>query len=315
MKLLKNAIASIQLGIEDFKQSSDNPNRIYSSVRNLYAGVLLLFKHKLVLLSPEGSNEVLIKARIVPIMNNDGEITWKGDSNNTVTVHAIKERFKNLSISVDWEGFDDANKIRNNIEHYFEEANQDSIRQVISKLFPIIRDFVIKHLKENPQQLIGDHYWEFLMEEVKVYIQHEETCKKSLKTLLFFDDKVANILVDKASCPQCGSECILPSSLGGEANMVSYKCQSCKKESSYEDVVLQIVDNFIPIEEMHFMIKDGGEPPFTYCPECGLETYLYEEGICINCGHEANHDCSFCENETDELDEICSDCQYKIDRY
>ena len=40
--LLTNAVQSIQIGIEDF--SSTDPRRILSTVRNLYAGILLLLK-------------------------------------------------------------------------------------------------------------------------------------------------------------------------------------------------------------------------------------------------------------------------------
>jgi hypothetical protein len=59
--LLKNAIASIQLGVEDFKRN-DDPRRLLSAIRNFYAGVLLLCKEVLRRLSPDDSNEVHVKA-------------------------------------------------------------------------------------------------------------------------------------------------------------------------------------------------------------------------------------------------------------
>ncbi len=57
--LLNNAVISIRLGVEDFQKLKENPNRVISAVRNIYAGVLLLFKEKLYRLSPQGSNEIL----------------------------------------------------------------------------------------------------------------------------------------------------------------------------------------------------------------------------------------------------------------
>jgi len=51
--ILKNAIISIQLGIEDFLKTEKDPRRALSAMRNLYAGVLLLFKEKLARLSPK----------------------------------------------------------------------------------------------------------------------------------------------------------------------------------------------------------------------------------------------------------------------
>ena len=61
-----------------------------------------------------------------------------------------------------------------------------------------MRDFIIEHLNENPQELIGDEYWEFLMTEVQIYIEHKKTCQKSLETLTFFNNTVADIIINKA---------------------------------------------------------------------------------------------------------------------
>ena len=62
MKLLDNAVQSIKIGLEDF----DDPKKLISATRNIYAGVLLVFKEKLRRLSPADSNEVLVKKNIVP---------------------------------------------------------------------------------------------------------------------------------------------------------------------------------------------------------------------------------------------------------
>lgn len=314
MTILENAISSIQLGIEDFQQIPENPKRAYSSIRNLFAGILLLFKHKLVLLSPSESDEILIKKSIRPILNDNNEIIWEGKGEKTVDVQSIKERFKSLNISVNWEEFDRANKIRNNIEHYFEKTNIDSIRNVISTLFPIMRDFIIGHLKESPQKLIGDKYWSFLMNENQIYIEHKQACQQSLRTLLFLNDTVANIIIKKVSCPECASEFILPDKLDCEANAVNYTCQSCKNKFSYKEIIIIAIENYYSITR-HLAIREGGDDPLTYCPECYEETYIYEENMCANCGHEANHICPLCEDTTDVLDEMCSYCQYKLDNY
>lgn len=49
-KLHENALTSIRLGVEDFERCSGaagDPARALSAVRNLFAGVLLLFKYKI----------------------------------------------------------------------------------------------------------------------------------------------------------------------------------------------------------------------------------------------------------------------------
>lgn len=51
-KLLENAKYSIQLGIEDYRLAKQNPIRNISSIRNIFTGLLLLYKYKLIKESP-----------------------------------------------------------------------------------------------------------------------------------------------------------------------------------------------------------------------------------------------------------------------
>lgn len=45
--LLKNAVESIQIGLKDYQDIDKDPRRELSSIRNIYAGILLLYKYKL----------------------------------------------------------------------------------------------------------------------------------------------------------------------------------------------------------------------------------------------------------------------------
>ena len=100
-KLLQNAINSIEIGIEDYELSKQNDRRIISCVRNIFAGILLLFKYKLAELSPANSDEVLIKQNILWVIEDDNIIA-KGKGEKTVDVQSIKDRFKSLNINVTW---------------------------------------------------------------------------------------------------------------------------------------------------------------------------------------------------------------------
>src|SRR5882724_11676154 len=100
MSLLENAITSLHLALEDF--SSPNDARLLSAVRNLHAGILLLYKEKLRLLSPPGTNDVFIKANIQPQVGPPGGSTWVGVGKNTVNVAEIRRRFKALGVQTDW---------------------------------------------------------------------------------------------------------------------------------------------------------------------------------------------------------------------
>lgn len=72
MSLFKNAIESIQIGVEDY--NTEDNRRHGSATRNIYAGILLLYKEKLRQLSPSDSNEVLIKKDIIPVFNKDKNV-------------------------------------------------------------------------------------------------------------------------------------------------------------------------------------------------------------------------------------------------
>jgi len=157
MSILKNAVDSITLGIEDYESS--DPRRLISCVRNLFAGILLLFKHKLADLSPPGSDDVLIKRQVRPVVTPSG-VNWVGKGEKTVDVQQIKERFKALNISVDWKRVDEINKHRNNIEHYYSTHPQGTLRTVIADSFIVIRDFVRNHLGKDPLDLLGSKTWD-----------------------------------------------------------------------------------------------------------------------------------------------------------
>jgi hypothetical protein len=96
--LLKNAVVSIQLGLEDF--ASDDERRIISAARNLYSGVLLLCKEVLRQLSPRGSNDILIRTKKKAVKEADGAVKLVGDGKKTIDRFEIEETFKQLQLSI-----------------------------------------------------------------------------------------------------------------------------------------------------------------------------------------------------------------------
>ena len=78
MSMQDNAVASIRLGVEDFKVAEHDEARTLSSIRNLTSGLLLLFKVKLQAMSPPGLNEALFKERVAPTQGVDDQVIWVG---------------------------------------------------------------------------------------------------------------------------------------------------------------------------------------------------------------------------------------------
>lgn len=289
MSILKNAIDSIAVGLEDY--SSPDQRRVISCTRNVFAGILLLFKHKLSLLSSPGTDEALIKQRVLPVLDESANLEWKGKGSKTVDVQGIRERFESLNIDVDWKRIDKINSFRNDIEHYFSNLKHEAIRSLISDSFVIINEFIRKHLNEDPKKLLGDAAWAVLIEVNEVYEKEKAECVAALESLEFFDDEVLSAF-ERYSCSECGSGLITPSARGIEATSTDYKCKSCGRTLPYEEMVSEAVtDYFGP--DVYLSQTDGGNSPLADCPECG-GIYLYAQGICASCGHTAEHKCQRC---------------------
>jgi len=289
MSILKNAIDSIAIGLEDYQ--SPDERRIVSSTRNIFAGILLLFKHKLCELSPPDTDEALIKQRVLPEMDATGAVQWIGKGKKTVDVQNIKERFESLDISVDWKRLERINKYRNDIEHYYSSLNAQSVQRLISDSFIIIRDFISEHLKEDPKEVLGDEAWSVLIEVNEVHEKEKEECCAALETLDYFSDEILNAF-EIYSCAECGSGLIMPQERNADAIEVAFECKSCGKTLPYEDIVKPAISNYYS-HEVYLSHTDGGDSPITDCPECdGI--YLYNEGVCSSCGHVAEHECQRC---------------------
>jgi hypothetical protein len=189
MSLFDNAISSIKVGITDFEDFEDSAEegRLLSSVRNIYAGILLLYKEVLLRLSPSGSNEVLIKQKITPKLTSDGQITFVGKGKKTVDSFQIEERLKDLDINVDWKKLSRINEIRNNIEHYHSTSTHENIMEVIATSFILIKDVITEHLEEDPKELLGEDCWNILIHTTQVFDEEYEKCqKRHLLNLLIY---------------------------------------------------------------------------------------------------------------------------------
>lgn len=289
MSIIKNAVDSIAIGLEDFE--SPDPRRVISCTRNIFAGILLLFKHKLTLLSSPESDEALIKQRVLPVLDGNGEVQWKGKGKKTVDVQNIRERFESLHIDVDWSRIDKINNFRNDIEHYYTALKHDAIRSLVSDSFLVINDFIRKHLNQDPKSLLGDKAWAVLIEVNEVYEKEKAECCASLEKLAFLSDEILNAF-EQYSCEECGAGLIMPSIHGGDATESDYECKSCGKTLPYEDILKLAVSDYFSAD-VYLSYTDGGDVPITDCPECdGI--YLYNEGVCSSCGHQAVHECLRC---------------------
>lgn len=279
MSILRNAVISIQLGVEDY--GSDDRRRQHSAVRNIYAGLLLLYKEKLRQLSPKDNPELFLKRKIRPAFGKDGHITWKAAADQTVDAADIKERFKELKISVDWTTFDRIRKLRNDLEHYYTKESPDTIIEILAKSFQLIQMFLVQELNEEPKKLLGDTCWQSLLGIEEVYEAAKQDC---MKTLYSLDWRYAVVRKSLPSleCPDCNSELIR--FCGGDAAYpdIDLVCHSCACKFVYVDVISEHLDK-IYFAENYLAGTQGGEYAVDECPSCGVGAYIVEDNVCVHC--------------------------------
>jgi hypothetical protein len=303
MDLLTNSIQSICAGVEDYQEGSHA--RLLTAVRNIHAGILLMYKEALRRLSPDGSNEALVKAKIVPSRNSAGEVVFLGVGKKTADVQQIKDRFAELDISTDWARFDRITNVRNDIEHYYTEADKKALESVVSDAFVIIRNFLNAELKEDPLSLLGDTTWEAMLKISDVYEAERNECVSALAAVNW-ESETLREGVFELTCTSCSGSLLRPD---GDypvyTDIMGLQCRICGNSSPASDFVPRAIEEALG-GEAYMAFKDGGDEPYTSCPGCHEESYVMLEQKCAHCGHSAEHTCQRCGNEIPASELMCA---------
>lgn len=315
MSLFQNAIDSIEIGVKDYEDEDDKRN--VSVVRNIFAGILLLYKEKLRRLSPGYNKELLIKQNIQPVKGDNDDIIYKGIGNRTVDVQSIKERFKSLKVTVDWNRFDKINKLRNDLEHYYTSKSSAAVREIIAKSFLLIRDFLVNELDENPEEILDPDCWSYLLNVSEVYTAEEDSCKATIEAIDWKYESVKEAL-KHLQCNACYSSLIDAPYPDDSYPTINLHCKSCGNDFSFDNVVEKCIKDSL-YREAFLAVKNGGVSPYDTCYECGLDTFIHEEGCCITCGYEmAYSECGRCGTTLtldDQVNEgLCGYCQHLFDK-
>ncbi|WP_020168392.1 MULTISPECIES: hypothetical protein [Methylotenera] len=311
--LLTNAISSIQLGVEDYK--NEDPRRALSSIRNLSAGILLLFKEKLRILSAIDSNEVLIKQVMLPEISDTGAVKFVGKGRKTVDVEQIKQRLTTLGINVDWDRVNKMITLRNDIEHYHTSATSNTMKELIADSFNVIVPFIDKELGLKPVDLLGEDTWQTLLEVSTVYEAHLQECMNALAEVDWTSETIKNITT-KFRCPECNSQLLKPLH-GDTLDELVFFCESCRYESLYEQLIEPATYSYY-FKEAYLAHSQGGQIPVYTCSNCEKDTYVIEANCCVACHEElAYSTCNVCEAsltpEEQDFGGLCSYCSYKME--
>jgi hypothetical protein len=308
--ILGNAVTSIQIGVEDY-QSTD-PRRMLSAVRNLTAGILLLFKERLRELSPPGSGDVLIMQNIQPVRGSSGAIQFSGTKRKTVDVQQIRERFKSLSIHADWKRFDSISEARNNAEHFYLTLPEARIKELLADAMHVMHGFIRNELQREPVELLGADTWKILLSLGEIHSKELAVCDLALAEIEWGADITTAVSKD-LRCMECGSKLLSPSpSPDGQLVSLRLSCVACGRSDAYVDMVESAVRKHL-FSDLYLAYTRGGELPIGSCSSCGKETFIFDHETCVACGNnESVMRCQSCGEtfDTEELDEqeLCELC-------
>ena len=318
MSMLKNAVESIQVGMEDFHDNDDR--RVLSAIRNLYAGILLLFKYKLQQLSPENSDEALLKTRVVPVTDPiTGEVVWVGKGKKTVEVQAIIERRHAVGITgVDWKLLKALQNIRNDIEHYYSQLPVERMKEAVANALHLISQFCEPHLDERPVDILGRECWDLMLSVTTVFEAELRACQENLNSVSWPFDAVTES-INFMTCPECDSRLVKVTDPAAERDAITFICSSCHEEAVYSAVVGPAVSARMAGIN-HWRVKYGEEPEACNCTECGEDALLVDEGECAACFNELEYShCEWCEERLSLEERLysegsCSYCQHRYEK-
>ncbi len=311
MDLLENAVQAIELGVDDY--CSGTHARLLSAVRNIHAGILLLYKEALRRLSPSGTNDVLMKAKVVPRQDADGNVSFVGEGKKTAGIQQIRKWFEKLGIATDWARFKRINEARNDVEHYYPQLSQKALEGVIADSFVLVRNFIATELEENPQELLNDKIWKLMLEITEVHHAEKAECSKLLECLEWQSEALSRGVLT-LKCANCGSDLLKPDLLSSKFSYeTDLQCRCCGETENAEFFVPRAIEEALSWD-MYLSATDGNETPYVSCPECGQGSYVIDERRCALCEHEAEHDCAVCGNPIppEELDSspFCGWCAH-----
>jgi ribosomal protein L37E len=310
MDLLTNALDSIRLGVEDYEAGT--PARLLSAMRNIHAGILLLYKEALRRLSPPQSDDVLIKVKSVPVRDASGVVSFVGKRKKTVDVQQIRERFDGLGIKTDWTRFDRITEVRNDLEHYFSQLTQAALQGLITDSFLIIRNFIANELAADPRALLGEDAWQVMLGVSEVFQVEQKACEEALSKIDWASEALEEGLAT-LSCRNCGSQLLKPDQGSGSFQDAQLVCSACGFAENYDSYVPRAISEALD-SAAYIAAKDGGDTPYVDCPECGVAAYVVEENRCAACGESVETTCIRCGSAIppEELDSspMCGWCAH-----
>lgn len=220
--LIKNAKDALAVGFEDYCKHKDDPKRIKSSLRNIYAGIELLLKSYINTLSPKESNNYFLQEgtdyqiteeRVV-VFGISGSKTISSNKFKTIIKRHEKNEEQKKHLLEILTSIEMIKSIRNDLEHSYNEHPIQVIKfsifdsyECIKKIDNVFQTKISNEvMSEDDKKLFEDrlrHYRENIKprhtDESSKYV----TCIKCNSYMLRFGNSV---ITDTIKCEDCEKE-------------------------------------------------------------------------------------------------------------
>ncbi|MBF7143264.1 hypothetical protein HBH25_11975 [Pseudomonas sp. hsmgli-8] len=308
-RLLHNAVTSIRLGLEDFQRcqqlvdSGGDPARALSAVRNLVAGVLLLFKYRLASCVKEPTDAaklLFLPDEVLPHSDGQGGVVWLPIGKfkrNTIDVALIRKRFDAFGITLDWEQFDKLKVCRNDLEHLHPTNTLGEVAELVAGLFPVLRDFINANMSESPVELLGEA-WQIMLAHHDFVKGIKVECTAAWQGMGVPEGMV--IWLNDCRCEECGSTLLAPATesvsthlkVDRDEEQFEYVCHACNDRGLIAPLLIETLN------DAHFGdYSSGEEPEVESCDQCDHSTFVVSEQACLWCGSSLAHTACFICNE------------------
>lgn len=320
--LLDNAVDAVSMGIEDLGMAAYDMRRGVTAVRNVFAGLLLVYKSHLAKISSSVNSALIWKN--VSLRNVDGRWQYVPDERRTVDVDDILRLFKENGIRIDKEKLKRIRRYRNATEHYYDINNvpHNTVVEYVVDSLILVRDFIVQYIGKKPEEVFGRDVWHSFLHNNAIVANKRVERAELINGLEWFAPEVKELFL-RMGCPHCSSDLLVPQRIdSSKAVEHSFSCFGCGRVSGYDDVVLAFCDDvmFSTIE----LAENNGIAVMTgfgECPECAGISFSDELGLCIACGYRDEPVCARC-NESIVADEMdvynahgtCRRCQNLYDR-
>jgi len=170
------------------------------------------------------------------------------------------------------------------------------IQEAIADALPIVRDVIVRELREEPSVLLGQAAWGALLDQAKVFKAEQDACRTSFEAINRESETLADA-VKEFRCPNCSASLLRNDNADAKVpNELHLICSKCGEEADREAVIEAAIEEHLAWD-VHVAVRDGDDPPLGNCPECGRETYVFAEGKCLNPGCDFSLDgykCAVC---------------------